>query len=720
VGKWTPYLLLALVALALRLPELGRFVTIDEAKFWIPRSERFLQSLQTADYAHMPMVGHPGITTMWLGSAGISLRRILYEQGILQTETYSRLLMLHRLPTVLTHSVMLLVGYALLQKLASPTEAWLAALLWATDPFVLAFSRILHVDALAGTFATVSLLAAWVAWQSERRPYRYRWWLWLILSGICAGAAIMSKLPALALLPPIGLLALGATYNSAPPRPIRAARGNERGRGERGQREREQGEQRERGTKYWHMLTWLLLWGIVCMATMVVLTPMAWVDPLRVVDAFRYGIESEGGEPHMWGNFFLGQPVDVPGTLFYPVALALRTTPWTLAGLLLLPWALRYPQHTAAANNTDNPPHRFTPQYLALVAGFILLFVIAMSLFPKKMNRYLVPIFPALDMLAACGLVWGAGMLAQLVTAQWRGWVERGILALVALVAIGNAALWLPYNVAYANQWLGGAPAGARTFLTGWGEGMEQAAAWLNEQPDITSVVTLTSLRSVLSPYLRDGAYATSDELGRMPSGTGYAIIYLSHLQRGLTAPYADLYQHTVPIHTVQVQGVPYVWIYQVPRPMPYPLLANFGENLRVQGYAIDTTQLQASSTLTLTLQWQTQAVMDTDYMLFMHIFDERGQQVGQLDVPLLDPRYGTGEPPVPTSAWQPGRVFQWQHPVHLPTGVPDGTYTLGMGVYDPSDWSRLPLDAPPPPPGTPDDGDHVLFLEPLVVQKKY
>lgn len=148
---WLSYLAIGLVALALRVWHLGSFVTIDEVKFWLPRSERFLQALQNGAPDAMPLVGHPGVTTMWLGSAGIALRRFLFDSGILTHETYATLLALHRLPTVLLHVAAILVGYRMLRLLLPAAMAFLAAWLWATDPFIIAFSRVLHVDALAGT-----------------------------------------------------------------------------------------------------------------------------------------------------------------------------------------------------------------------------------------------------------------------------------------------------------------------------------------------------------------------------------------------------------------------------------------------------------------------------------------------------------------------------------------------------------------------------------------
>src|SRR5262249_17694401 len=161
---------------------------------------------------------------------------------------------------------------------------------------------------------------------------------------------------------------------------------------------------------------------------------------------------------------FLGRADDAPGALFYPVALALRLTPWALLGLLALPLALR-----RAA-----PPTR---RDLASLAGFVVFFILAMSFFPKKFNRYLIPAFPVVDILAAIGLMAIVDLRFPIVDlrldqSKIQNLKSKMMLGVVSLAAIVNAAWYHPYGIVYFNQALGGAPVGARTFLAGWGEGM--------------------------------------------------------------------------------------------------------------------------------------------------------------------------------------------------------------------------------------------------------
>jgi hypothetical protein len=660
------YLLVALAAFLPRLLDLGRFVTLDEITFWFGRSEQFLGALQAGRYADTAITSHPGVTTMWTGAAGIWLHDKLFAWGLVSDVPFPLRLALLRLPAALIHAAGVVLGYALLRRLLPGAVALLAALLWAADPFVIAFSQLLHVDGLMMTFTTLSILAALVFWQAERPPLGY-----LLLSAVCGGLAVLSKSPGLIVLPVVALGFLGSWVAGS------------------GYRVAGSGY-RISGSGY------ALLWGAAFALTCALVWPAVWADPLRVYELLRFGVEAEGAEPHMQGNFFLGRVLDAPGPLFYPVVLALRLTPWAMLGLLLLPlawWCIRRQGDTRARHS------------LLLLLAFVLLFVLAMSFFPKKFNRYLVPIFPALDILAAAGLVWGAAALAQ--------WARRGTQAVtgvvvggVALLALLHAAWWHPYGVAYFNPLLGGAQAGAETFVIGWGEGIEQVADWLNQQPDIEGVRVATTLRKPLQPYLRDGGQVFTPAGERLAANVGYVVVYVRHPQRTMLGPPFDqFYPEQTPLHTVTIHGVDYAWIYQVPPPIAQRLSVPFdGGALRLTGYALAQEDLRATGQLMLTVQWQARQPLAANYLLFVHLLDAQGQRITQADV-------SPAGPDAPTSLWQPGRYYSWAHPLPVPADLPPGNYWLALGLYDPASGARLPLAAPMPPDAPPGAGDDALLL---------
>jgi 4-amino-4-deoxy-L-arabinose transferase-like glycosyltransferase len=656
-GRTVRWLLLALLALAALLPrvlDLGQFVTLDEVNFWFPRSEQFLEAVQEGRFAEVPLKPHPGVTTMWLGSLGVLLRRVLLID-LDMAVPYPLLVTLMRLPAALVHTAAVLVGYALLRRMFPFGLALLAALLWATDPFLIGYSRVLHLDALAASFATLCLLAAAAYWYHARHPGL------LVLSAVCGALAALSKVPALAVLPLVALAALWTLDN--------------------------------RLSAIGSRLSALALWGTVFALTIAAVWPVVWADPLRVPELLRESLTEEGLQPHNWGNYFLGQPVAVPGPLFYPVSLALRTTPLTLAGLLLLPLVWRQARELAAARRS-----------LLLLAAFVVFFVLTMSLFPKQFNRYLVLAFPALDIVAAAGL-W----LTIMALARRRVWARRVLLLGVALAAWLNAAWWHPYSIAAFNQVLGGTRAGAYAFPVGWGEGLGQAGRWLNEQPDITGVRVASSMINSFQPYLRHGARAFTPGGSTLPPDTGYVLVYVRDVQRdNIVPPFDAFYPQRTPLHTVTIHGVAYAWLYQVPPPVAHRLDATFGAHIALRGYTLHTDALRSTGTLSLTVQWEAEAPPPHNYLLFAHLLTAQGERVAQIDA------RPAGPDALPTR-WQPPRVYTWTHPLPVPPDLPPGDYWLALGLYDPASGARLPLHDAEPPPAAPAAGPNAL-LRPVVV----
>jgi 4-amino-4-deoxy-L-arabinose transferase-like glycosyltransferase len=665
------YLAIGLAALLPRVLDLGTFLTGDEANFWLHRSETFWRVLGAGDFAATAITTHPGVTTMWLGGLGLRLQDVLLDSGIVRDSSFATFLTLVRLPTVLVHTAGVLLGYHLLRRLLLAAPAALAALFWAADPFVIGYSRVLHVDALAGTFLTLSLLAACLYWHHDPRRR------WLVLSGVCAGLAILSKSPALALLPVVGLIALAAVWPKIEDRGSRM-------------------DDRSSILDLRSSILALLLWGLVASLTIFVLWPTLWTGPQAALAQLRLGVEAEGAEPHMLGNFFLGRADDAPGPLFYPVALVLRLTPWTLLGLLALPLALRRAQ---GATRRD----------LAALAGFVVLFILAMSLFPKKFNRYLIPAFPTVDILAAIGLC--AILDFRFWILDWRSQASKIqnpkskiLLGVVAVAALANAAWWHPYGIDAFNQALGGARAGERAFLTGWGEGFEQAAAWLNQQPDITGVVTVSAMGGSLQPYMRKGVQVSGPEGDSLPRKTGYVVVYIRQVQDGATVPPFDqFYRQAIPLHVVSIHGVDYAWIYQAPPPLAQPRSADFGPAIRLRGFDQDRP-LARGQPLALTLAWQARATSLSDAMLFAHLIGPDGQRYAQADLPL------------PASQWLPGRFVSTALPLQIPADAPVGPYHLTIGLYDPANSQRLPVTAAGPiDPAL--DGPHALLLAEFILK---
>ncbi|MEM8530230.1 MAG: glycosyltransferase family 39 protein [Chloroflexota bacterium] len=638
------YIVVGATALWLRIADLGLFISGDEANFWIRRSEVFWAAIRSGDYGATALTEHPGVTTMWLGSLGIWLQNVFADSGFVISHSFASYLGFVRLPLAIVHIGSIVVGYWLLRRLFPSAIALLAALLWASDPFVVAFSRFLHVDGLMTTFATLSFLLACYYW------YHKAHFLIVIASGVCAGLAILSKSPALILLPTVFAVAylshiLQRPSSCTPNYLLQVFR---------------------------RTLPIFVLWCGVCAVTIVALWPALWVDPLRVYELFQAGVVIEGGEPHDLGNFFLGRPDDAPGLLYYPLALVLRSTPLTLLGIILVPFVLR----TLPS---------ISRHHVYACVGFVLLFVAVMSVFPKKFDRYIVPVFPLIDIIAAVGLVGGIYFLARMMMVGWQPKFIASALSVMGALAFVNALLWHPYGIAAFNQLLGGTATGTRTFQAGWGEGYEQVAAWLNEQPDITGVLTVSGMRSSLQPFLREGAQTAGPENMQLPDASGYVVVYLRQVQRGqLSAPYNQFYQRVRPLHTVTIHGVEYAWIYQAPPAVAQSRYADFGNQIRLLGYEQqDSVDEESQDTsFDFTLFWEVQKPPSQDYMLFAHLIGPDGQRHAQIDLPYSQ------------DIWQGRPYVEMPLSLQFPAELQSGNYQLIIGLYDQESGERLPLES--------------------------
>ncbi len=709
-------LLVLLVALLPRVLLPGDFLTADEADHWQQRSLAFLRAMQAGEWDETNQTGHPGVTTMWLGAAGTLLYETLdgggapiapyfaaidddnYAQAAALAREhdaqYALYRQLVRLPVALINAVWVLVMFVLLWRLLVPATAVLAALFLATDPFLLAHGRVLHVDSLLTVCMSISLLALLAAlFGTGTTPTRAHGGF-VLLSAVAGGLALLTKSPSVVLLPLVGMVAWAAWW----------------------QQQRDAGTVRL--TTLVRPVVVVLLWGVVAVLTWLALYPAAWVDTAGTVQTIVAEVRDNGAVPHANGQFFLGRVVEDPGGLFYPVAVLLRATPWVLLGIGLLAW--RVP---AAAR-----PARGWVVGLLVVA--VLLFLAVLSIPAKKFDRYILPVFPWLAILAAIGLggVWQyvvqrstmwankdaawAGNNADLA-ARWRWWCGVARLRPVATLPVllfallAGTLLWYhPYYLAYYNPLVGGGSVASRTMVVGWGEGLEQAAAYIRQQPDGCDFPLASWYERVILPYSCNAVMHTGR--AATPGEVNYLVTYINQEQRAIDATMlATAAERDALVHEVVIHGVPYARVYQTAPRVQFPLGAAFGDTVRLVGYDFASASDRADDPPFVTLHWQAQATPPLDYMLFLHVLDADGAVVARYDVP-------PAGPDVPPTQWRAPHYYRWTQALPLDAAQREQAAWLALGVYDPASGARLPLADAPATPNAPPYGDGALVV-PLV-----
>jgi uncharacterized membrane protein len=557
--RWAIPIALLALSLLVRVPALGRFNTVDEPR-WIYRSHWFVAGLLFDDVECPPVddgrsftttgwgctfqVGYPGVTTMLGGSlgllgyywqavrpTGVDLRSFLLDVDPLDPA----LIFPVRLPLAAVAALFLPLFYILVRRLLGERLALISALILALNPFHIALSRVLHHDALTTTFMVLSLLSMVGYWLRGWKRH------WLIVSAFWAGLAFLSKPIGWFLMPYAALLGVLSLFH-------RWQQGHWRG-----------------WKDVWQVAIEGVLWGGVAWLTFFVLFPAMWVIPGQVIRGIVEVSTGFAEAGHEAGRYFLGRTSSDPGPLLYPIGWLLRASPLEVLGLLMLPVAawrayrLR-PIGYVRRQLLDHPE-------LVALALFVGTFLLFETLSSKKIVRFFLPAFPVIDIFVAVGLLWLWSKVTQVAHSRA---VQRWSMAFLAgLVFLAQGWLVMdnfPYYFTYYNPLLGGARGAANIIGIGWGEGMNEAAAYLNHQPDAESLQVATAYHLNFIPFFVGEAQEFSDQIGDVMNAD-YLVYYRHQLQRRFQDINLWRYfeKHYSPVHRVTLQGLDYVLVYHNP-----------------------------------------------------------------------------------------------------------------------------------------------------------
>jgi hypothetical protein len=561
-------------------------------------------------------------------------------------------------------------GYLLARQLFSERVALVGALLLAFDPFFIAHSRILNGDAVVAILMFLSLLA-FLAYrpsesanrrisESPQKPISNL--QSLLLSGILAGLAVLTKLPA----PIIGVFIGGLG--------VIVAVSTWRGDGWSG---------------VWRWMIALLLWGGVALAVIVLLWPALWVAPIQTLqqmynDAFQVGGAGTGHD-----TYYLGQVVDDPGPWFYPYAIAFRLTPVTMIGLLLvIAWLV--------VRFTKNSPVSEPPASSAKTAGILLLYIIFVILLanasPKKLDRYVMAVIPPLIFLAALGWTQVVGLLHQVW--QKRPFIQPVLLGGLIMLQLVFAILAAPYYLTYYNPFLGGVQAAARQVPVGWGEGLEQAAHYLNSLPNAKNLNVSSWYGDMFEPYFVGQRTSFADD-GRAQLAADYVVFFVNQIQRQKPYPgLIDYFQSTPPVFQVaigpqgqvsQQNGVSWVEVYQAPAAQSASGAPKIEGVAQLLAYKVEGQRVINNKTADSPPVTSANEVMVTLFLKALGPLPEKTTFAASLD-PIANNQSPVSPPPQPLTPhhgdWREGNIVEWQGILSLPPETAPGEYRLAVELH--------------------------------------
>jgi hypothetical protein len=513
-------LVLFVLAAGLRWPALDADVTHDEDQ-WIERAGNFARALRQGALSRTYQSGHPGVLTMELAILGQGLERAAgfadtasRADLVSATPGYFEALLAARRSFVLTSAGLVVAISLVTWRLLGAGPAIGGGLLLALDPFLLGHARVVQMDGLLSGLMVLATLCGLVRWADGGGRG------WLLAGGSLSGLAALTKAPAIYLLLFIPLLAFAFR----------------RGRGASG------------------LLADLALWGAAGLIAALALWPALWVDAPGVATRIVSFAGDTGSRPHAQGNFFFGRPVADPGAFFYPLSALYRLTPAAMLGLLalaLLGW------RSSTARDLVRWPIVFA------LTAYVIGFGLFVGLAQKKFDRYLLPAYPALDLLAGLGLWLGFAVWRTSATWGRREAATGLMIAALAAILIWPLASVFPHFLTYYNPLLGGGPAATRIMLVGYGEGLVDAARWLNSRPNAERLTVAADSHDVLQAAFVGRVVPLGD---RPPESADYVVIYHYQRQIRLRPRVLTAFDQRQPEQVIRLNGIEYARIYRGPQ----------------------------------------------------------------------------------------------------------------------------------------------------------
>ncbi|MGJ3248791.1 MAG: glycosyltransferase family 39 protein [Elainellaceae cyanobacterium] len=641
------------VSVALRVWAIAIPLNSDEAK-WLSRGANFINSLLAGDLAGTYGSPHPGVPNMWITGIGMALNCQLSRWfpdwlGSNQpsqlgacTETLPFAASLYVLPRLLQAGITAacMVGlYLLTRRLLGRAIALFSIILIILEPFFLAYQRFVTTDAIQSDFSVLAILLMVIYLRGEQNGAMGHHQnegdrRWLVASGICLGLATASKMIGLFVIPGI-VLWMALTEASITNFPKRGWR---------------------------RQIVDCLRWAATALVTFIAIYPVMWIQPSYTVIRIVNGLLDESARGDF---FFLGDPTDSPGLLFYPVVLAFRLSPVMQMGLILYLCIALFPQigrKTGQTGGQANAPQigsdmgtdiqsglssPLSRRSELLALGLSALCILGiLSAAQTKIDRYVTFVLPILAILAA------AGWVALLNTIRLRSssvapmmHPKRITIGAIAL-AIGQFMILLPefpYFITYYNPLLGGAAVARDVLMIGQGEGLDRAARWLNQLPNSDQLTVASWHRSVLAAYFRGRAirvpkYNEPDD--EFWLATHYVVFYVNQLQRSLPDP--DIIRYFAaqpPLYTVSIHGVDHAIIYPGPIPtasdlaqIDVPMVQSVGDRARLLGYDMN---LLDGAEVAIALYWEFLQKPPPNTAVQITVSDAQGHQVQQV-APLL------------------------------------------------------------------------------------
>ena len=410
---WLLLSLFTLVFFITRIDRLGTDAINPDGVNWHYRSEQFVVGLKTGQFEKTYQHYHPGVTLMWIAGPAVEIVKQLYpEESTYNHYNFSVFHFVAKYALVVVQLILSIITIYLLSKIwvSDGFKGFVRSIavvsLFSFEPFFLGNSRLLHMDVLFTLFLFNGLVLAYL------NLLKFRWVMGAS-AGVFMGLAFLTKSIGVGGILFASLAGGAYVFYRIGFKPA---------------------------------LKYFLSLAFPFVATIFALFPALWVEPVSVIkDIFLEGERIGIRDGH--GQIILGEYTRDAGYSFYPLVLLMKVSPVVWAGILLL----LYVCVIKIRNNIKANSMRLGSALLCLredkiwtfLFAFFFSYLLVMSVPSKKIDRYMLPLFPFMALSAVLGFE------------QFRIRYFYRLMILAVLLVIISSCLFHPYQFTYTSPLFG-------------------------------------------------------------------------------------------------------------------------------------------------------------------------------------------------------------------------------------------------------------------------
>jgi len=405
-----------IIFVLVRIPSLGHDNFNTDVWRWIARSYDFGNGISSGQFEKTLQMYHPGVTLMWISSVGVKINiaySSLTNQSLSADDNINIIFQLdfiQKLLIVIAIGFVLSTVFYVLRNILGLKYALVSVFFLCFEPFYLALTRVIHLEGLVSTFMLASAVWLYYYFLNSKNYKR------LVVSGLFAGFAILTKTSAVFLLPFCILSSLLFVFRN----------------------------EKDIKKRIILFLKVFFLWLFILLITFFVFWPALWVAPLKVLQILYEGVATVGVEgDHI--QYYFGKLVDNPGPSFYFVVLAFRSSVYLLVGFI-------------GALIVRKKLSLDLRKFMDFLLVFIFFYFIQLTIPSKKLDRYILPELVVMSLVSSMFFVWLFERLKF-------GKIKVIIFILPVLITV----LYLhPEYMSYYNPMFGGIKTGVKVLEPKW------------------------------------------------------------------------------------------------------------------------------------------------------------------------------------------------------------------------------------------------------------